>query len=205
MPVLVGTIPVLALIAPTVLAGSFTYLASLKGDNGEPEYGWASTANTVSLAVAALVLFGFMLSAAYYVELTVRERKDEIDEIPIDEEVKKYDDEQVASVEAYKEATQWHLVPYWAKFILMCALITIISSCYMMQLFYEDAFTAYQLTYTIDEHLDGDWKNLVKPLGTIGLILFVASMVLLILFNCWAKVRGFCISQFCIFLVTMCM
>lgn len=188
MPVLVGTIPVLALIAPTVLAGSFTYLGSLELEKGQPEFSWAGTANTLSLAVAAVVLFGFMLLAAYYVEQTIRERKDEIDAIPIDEEVKRYDDEQEASNEAFKEVTQWHLVPWFARFILLLALFSVITSCYMMQIFYDSAFTAYQLTYTIDEHLDGDWKNLVKPLGSIALLLFAATTVLQILFNAWAKV-----------------
>ena len=188
IPVLVGTIPVLALIAPTVLAGSFIYMGSLKLENGEPEFSWAGTANTVSLAVAAFVLFGFMLLAAFYVEKTVRERKDEIDAIPIDKEVKEYDDKEAAGIEAYKEVTQWFLVPVWSKIILICSLVTIITSFYMLQLFYDDAFTQYELTYTIDEHLGGDWKNLIKPLGQVALILFVVSTVLVILFNSWANV-----------------
>lgn len=190
LPVLVGTIPVLALIAPTVLSGSFMYMGSLKLDNGEPEFSWVGTANTVSVAVAFIVLFGFMFLSAFYVEKTIRERKDEIDAIPIDEEVKVYEDKAAAGIEAYKEVTQWFLVPVWAKIILICSLVTIITSFYMLQLFYEEAFTQYELTSTIDEHLDGDWKNLVRPLGQVALILFVVSTVLVILFNSWANVSG---------------
>merc|ERR1712038_2161111 len=66
-PILVGTLPVLVLIIPTVLAGSFTYMASLNLDNGQPEFTWAGTAATISTAFAALVLAGFMLLAASYV------------------------------------------------------------------------------------------------------------------------------------------
>lgn len=189
-PILVGTLPVMALIVPTVLTGSFTYMGSLQlPDDGGPEYSWASTAATISAAFAAMVLFGFMLLAAYYVELTMRERADEITEIPVDEEVKRLDDEQIKINEAYNEVTQWNLVPTWAKFLLILSLVFMILSCYMVQLFQEDAFVPYQLTYTIERHLEGDWKNIVKPLGRVALLLFVASIFFFSIFLFWAKGR----------------
>eukprot|EP00551_Chaetoceros_affinis_P008204 CAMPEP_0203665284 /NCGR_PEP_ID=MMETSP0090-20130426/2532_1 /ASSEMBLY_ACC=CAM_ASM_001088 /TAXON_ID=426623 /ORGANISM="Chaetoceros affinis, Strain CCMP159" /LENGTH=893 /DNA_ID=CAMNT_0050528793 /DNA_START=83 /DNA_END=2764 /DNA_ORIENTATION=- len=186
-PILVGTIPVLVLIVPTVMAGSFTYMGSLKLASGQPEFSWAGTAATISAAFAAIVLFGFMLLAAYYVEQTMRERGDEIAEIPIDMEVKKLDDEQVLRNKVYEEVTEWHVVPGWAKFSLVLSLICMIMSCYMVQLFQEDAFTPYQLTYTIDRHLGGDWKNLVLPLGWIALLLFGVSLLLFSFVVIWAK------------------
>ncbi len=188
-PILVGTIPVLILIAPTVLAGSLTYMSSLKLDDGQPEFSWAGTAATICTAFAATVLVGFMLVAAYYVEQTMRERGDEIDELPIDEEVKKLDDEQILRNEVYNKVTEWKLVPGWAKFCLILSLICMITSCYIVQLFQEDAFTPYQLTYTIDRHLGGNWLNLVKPLGWIALLLFTLSLVLFSFVITWAKVR----------------
>ncbi len=189
MPVLVGTLPVIAVIAPTVLAGSFAYMGSLKLDNGEPEFTWAGTANTVALAASAVILIGFMLLAAYYVELTLREKQEEIDKIEIDEEVKKYDDEQEVFREAYKEVTQWDVVPRLAKVVLFLALVSIITSFYMFQLFHEDAFTSYQLTDTVDKNLGGNWKNLIKPLGWFALLLFSISTCLQVVFNMWATVR----------------
>ena len=187
-PILVGTLPVLILIIPTVLTGSFTYMAGLKLPDQQPEFTWAGTAATISAAFTAIVLFGFMLLAAYYVELTMRERDEDIKKIAIDEEVKEADDEQVLSNEVYKEATEWHLVPVWAKFMLIFSLVCMVTSCYMVQLFQEDAFTTYELTYTIDKHLQGDWKNLVKPLGMVSLLLLVTSIFSFLIFLAWAKV-----------------
>ena len=187
-PILVGTLPVVALVIPTVLAGSFTYMSSISLPDGTPEFAWAGTAKAVSMAIAALVLFGFMLFAAYYVELTMREREDEVAKIPIDEEVKKLDDLTEMSNEAYKEVTQWHLVPSFIKFILILSLISMIVSCYVVQLFQEDAFVSYQLTDTIQNRLNGNWVNLILPLGYAALALFGASIFFFFIFLCWAKV-----------------
>mmetsp|Transcript_1128 Transcript_1128/g.1704 ORF Transcript_1128/g.1704 Transcript_1128/m.1704 type:complete len:822 (+) Transcript_1128:37-2502(+) len=186
-PVLFGTIPVLMLIIPTVLAGSFTYMESLKLPDGQPEFSWAGTAATISAASAAIVLFSFMLFAAYYVEQTMREREEDIDELPLDKDVKKLDDEQISKNKVYKDLTEWKLVPKWARFCLILSLICMIMSCYMVQLFQEDAFTPYQLTHTIERHLGGDWMNLVKPLGWIALYLFAASLLLFSFVSKWIK------------------
>ena len=40
-PVLWGTLPVIFLIVPTVLAGSFAYMGSLRTDDGQLEFPWA--------------------------------------------------------------------------------------------------------------------------------------------------------------------
>ena len=186
-PILVGTLPVIIVIIPTVLAGSFTFMAGLKL-NDEPEFIWAETAAMISLAFSAIALFVFMLVAAYHVELTIRERGDEIDEIPMDDEVKVLDDEQVLSNQVYKEVTEWKLVPKWASFLLLCSLICMVMCCYMVQLLQEDAFAPYELTFTIEKHLQGHWTNLVKPLGRVALLLFVASIIGFSIFLCWAKV-----------------
>jgi hypothetical protein len=63
-----------------------------------------------------------------------------------------------------------------------------IASCYMVQLFADQCFREYQLTYTIEQHLDGDWKNIVKPLGVVANLLFLFSLVLLYVFRSWAMV-----------------
>lgn len=187
-PILVGTLPVIVLVVPMVLTGSFTYMTALKLEDGQPAFTWAGTAATVSTAAAAIVLFGFMFLAAYHVEQTMRNRGDEIKEIPIDPEVKKLDDETALMNVAYSEVTEWSIVPAWAKFVLILSVVCQISSCYIVQLFQEDAFQSYQVTDTIAEKLNGDWKNLVTPLGQIALLIFVLSIVLLLLFQCWAKV-----------------
>ena len=58
--ILLGTLPVAFLILPTILAGSYFYLA-----DRDPKY---AALSTIFAAVAALVQSGSMLIAAYYLD-----------------------------------------------------------------------------------------------------------------------------------------
>lgn len=187
LPVLIGTIPVAALVVPTVLAGSFTYMSSMHLEDGNPEFPWAGIAATISTAMSAVVLFGFMLLAAYYVEQTMSLKANELSAMPYDKEVKEADDADIAINEAYQEVTQWRELPTAAQILLLISLACMITSCYMIQLFQNDSFAEYQLTYNIKDHLNGDWKNLVKPIGLVAILLFLASMFFLMIFRCWAN------------------
>jgi len=187
IPVLVGTLPVAALVIPTVLTGSFTYMSSMNLEDGNPEFPWAGIAATISTAISAVVLFGFMLLAAYYVEQTMSTKANELKEMPYDEEVKLADDADVALTEAYQEVTQWKDLPAFAQILLLLSLACMITSCYMIQLFQDDSFAEYQLTYNINDHLNGDWKNLVKPIGLVAILLFLGSIFFLLVFKTWAN------------------
>jgi len=188
IPILVGTLPIILLILPTLLTGSFTYMANLRIDEtGQQEFPWAATMATVCAAVTGIVQFGSMVVAAFFVERAVSTRTQELEALPIDQEVKDADDKLEEQTKAYIEVTQWHVVPTMAKFILYLSLTCMIISCYLVQLFSDDCFADYQLTYTIDQHLDGEWTNIVKPLGWKALILFAVSVVLLQIFTTWAN------------------
>jgi len=188
VPILIGTLPIVLLILPTLLTGSFTYMAGLRID-GQQEFPWATTLATVSLAITSLVQFGSMIVAAFYIESTVSTRGKELDDLPIDIEVKEADDKVEVLNKAYDEVVQWQCVPKVLKLVLCLSLACMIVCCYMVQLFADNCFAEYQLTYTIDEHLNGDWKNIVLPLGGVALILFATSIVFLSIFTTWAK-RG---------------
>ena len=47
---------------------------------------------------------------------------------------------------------------------------------------------SFSVMYTIDEHLEGNWMNIVQPLGRVALLLSVVSYIFLHLFNSWANV-----------------
>ena len=182
IPVLIGTLPVAILIVPTVLAGSFTYMS------GEEEFGgWAGTAATICTTLAAMVLFGFCISAAYFVEQIISQRPDDLAALPYDEEVREADLETEKKSKIFKEITDWKIIPKWAQLCLLTSLASMITSCYMVQLFPNDTFAEYQLTDTIDNALKGDWKNLVKPVGFVSIILFGVSILFLVIFVLWAN------------------
>ena len=194
-PILLGTTPVIFLILPTMLTGSFTYMAGLTTDSGQPEFPWAGALATISAALTAIVQFGSMIVAAYYLEQTASQRTEELDAIEVDEEVKVLEDKEKHLNECYREVTQWPKVPLMAKLTLQLSLATMVTCCYMVQLFSGACFADYQLTYTIDEHLDGDWKNLILPLGRVAILLFLISLLLLWAFYSWAHCEAKKLAQ----------
>ncbi|CAJ1931780.1 unnamed protein product [Cylindrotheca closterium] len=186
LPILIGTIPVIFLIVPTLLTGTFTYMSSLTLDDGTPEFAYAGVLATVFAAITAIVQFGSMVVAAYYLEQTASAREEELAQIPIDQEVKEREQKDDELRRCYKEVTKWEIVPFIPKMILRLAVVTMIGSCYMVQLFASSSFAEYELTYTIDNNLDGDWTNLLLPLGRIASLLFVISSVLVYGYVKWA-------------------
>jgi len=186
IPILIGTLPIILLILPTLLTGSFLYMSNLIVDD-QQEFPWATTMATVCAAITALVQFGSMIVAAFYLENVISTREDDLKSIPIDQEVEDADEKLIELNKAYEEVTQWHLVPMAAKITLSLSLACMIICCYMVQLFADNCFVEYQLTYTIDKHLDGDWKNIVLRPGAVSLILFAISVVLQQVFTTWAN------------------
>lgn len=187
LPILIGTIPVIFLILPTLLTGSFTYMASLTLEDGTPEFPYAGVLATVFAAITAIVQFGAMVIAAFYLEQTASAREEELAQIPIDEEVKEREEKEEHFRRCFKEVTRWEIVPFFPKMFLRLSVVTMILSCYMVQLFASSSFAEYELTYTIDDNLDGDWANLLLPLGRVASLLFIVSCVLLYGYLKWAE------------------
>ncbi len=161
--------------------------AKIEGTN-ELEFPWAGTMATVFLVITGIVQFGSMIIAAYYIEQVIEEKKDELDAIPIDEEVRVLEEQTRQHNKAYEEVTLWPTVPFFAQFTLCTSLACMIVCCYLVTLFPAQCFRDYQLTYTIETHLDGDWTTLVKPLGNVANGIFVASLLLFYGFRSWANV-----------------
>lgn len=86
LPVLIGTLPVFILIVPTVLSGTFLYLAALPPDEEEPEghFPWAATMATIMATCAGAVQTASMVLAAAALEKAYNdpELQKQIDDIP---------------------------------------------------------------------------------------------------------------------------
>jgi len=190
LQIMVGTIPIIFLIFPTCLSGALLYMASIENDTGNPEFPWAGTASTITLSVTAIVQFGAMIVAAYYLERTARQEADAVAAIEDDREVKEADDKAEHLKKCYEEVTQWGLIPCGAKLLLQSALGFIVTSCYMVQLFSSYCFVPHSLTDSIEENLDGKVSNLFLPLGWVSLGLFCLSIMLIYLFQSWGTQKA---------------
>lgn len=186
---MLGTVPVVFLTIPTCITGTFLYMASIE-ENGNPVYPQARTLSTITASTTALIQFGSMIVAAYYLEQAADKRVAEIESIPVDEEVKEADEKAENFKQCYQAVTQWNTLPSHAKWYIRISLTCIITSSYMVQLFSNLCFTTYSLTDTIDKHLDGNVANLFLPLGWVAVSLFMASCLFLTIFQQRGKVKA---------------
>lgn len=190
IPVLLGTTPIIFLIIPTLTTGALTYMSNIRLEDGQPEFPMAGTVAGVFAGCTFLVQFGSMALAAYFLERTVSTRQEDFQSILIDEEVKNASDENVELSKSYEIVRKWEELPLLAKFTLSTSMGFMITACYMVQIFNAQCFKEYQLTYTIDQNLDGDWKNLIKPLGLVANILFLVSLMMLLGFHTWVMKKA---------------
>jgi len=187
LPILYGSLPVILVILPTVLTGSFAFMGSLETDDGLDKYPWADTMGTISSALAACVLFYFAFAAAGAISSTCTTDKEKIAALAYDKEVEVADAELSKLNAVRARVTVWSNVPIFFKLLLITSVLSMIVCCYILVGFSEQSFKAYDLMYTIDEHLGGNWTSIVKPLGRVALLLFIISYILLSLFNSWAN------------------
>ena len=187
--IMIGTTPIVFLIFPTCLTGALLYMTSVQTDAGNPLFPWAGTFSTITASATAFVQFGSMLVAAYYLEQASSSRADEVAKIEDDKEVKEADDKDEYMNKCYENVTQWNAMPLLPRLILTLALVSITTSCYMVQFFGELCFADHSLTDSIDENLGGNVANLFLPLGWASVGLFCTSIILLYSFSSWGKVR----------------
>lgn len=192
LQIMLGTLPIVFLIFPTCLTGALLYMTSLETDTGNPVFPWAGTVSTLTASSTAMVQFGSMMVAAYYLEQAADKRVDEVNAIQDDKEVKEADERDEHLKKCYGNVTTWNAVPIWPKLILVSSLISITASCYMVQFFSHLCFAEHSLTDSFYVNLNGKLANLFLPLGWVALGLFGASMVLLSVFTTWGKV---CVSR----------
>jgi len=185
--IMIGTIPIVFLIIPTCATGSLLYMASLETESGNPEFPWAGTVSAITASLTAIVQFGSMVVAAYYLEQTADKRSEELESIEVDIEVKEADDRAEHLRKCYLDVTEWSRMPTGAKMLVRTSLACIIVSSYMVQIFASRCFVPHSLTDTIDGNLEGNATNLFLPLGWVAMILFLVSCVFLYIFQVWGK------------------
>ena len=101
--ILTGTLPVAFLIFPTILAGTYLYLADRLSD--------AAVYAPIMAAVAASVQTGSMFVAAYYLSEAVKDPKGKErmrKDAKIDQKVKQYDNSIKNMNERYVQVRNWH-------------------------------------------------------------------------------------------------
>jgi hypothetical protein len=172
---LLGTAPVIALIAPTVLAGAFIGQVTPGEDSSLNLYA------TVLTGVASLLQVCSGLIAVYYIATVATIHREELAQ-PREEHaaVERLAQEEAEYNQVFAEATNWRNLPTFHKALLLVATGFIMVSCPIF-FFCETCFQNFcincEIKKPLDENgLDGDVFNLIeRPNGVIALILFFAG------------------------------
>eukprot|EP00588_Corethron_pennatum_P017265 CAMPEP_0194304858 /NCGR_PEP_ID=MMETSP0171-20130528/2455_1 /TAXON_ID=218684 /ORGANISM="Corethron pennatum, Strain L29A3" /LENGTH=271 /DNA_ID=CAMNT_0039056229 /DNA_START=239 /DNA_END=1051 /DNA_ORIENTATION=+ len=152
LPILIGTLPIILIIIPTVLSGTFMVMGE------DPiEYPWAKPISEFCMLMSVATSAPFILHSASCIEVIMSERKEEFEAIPIDQEVKDADDKIAESEQMYLEATRWDHLPVFIKISLGMSFVTIVVSCYIAYFLGTSCFEEYGLTDSFEERLDGSF------------------------------------------------
>eukprot|EP00051_Salpingoeca_urceolata_P005512 m.73872 g.73872 ORF g.73872 m.73872 type:complete len:928 (-) comp14390_c0_seq2:177-2960(-) len=180
---LFGSLPVGFMVIPCVLAGAFL----LRVDEGGA---WESCGG-VALAVAALSQMFSLVAALYYIEQEAEAAKEELEAMPLDEEVAAEDARKAARQAVYKSITRWqHELPLFIRCYIVGGATCVAVACYMLLGTPQHTFKAFQVTDSIKDDLDGSALNLiVSPGGYVVIGLVTVSIWLLVAFKRWAAKR----------------
>jgi hypothetical protein len=133
----IGTLPIVFLIAPCVMAGAFM----VKADEGAIY----ETMSGIMIAVAALAQMIALMSAAFFIEVTSEREKAKIAEYPVDEEVAVKTQENAARSKLYQDVVEWSKVPAPMKAVLILGTVMLACSCYLVQLFGSLCFVTFEV------------------------------------------------------------
>jgi len=172
---LYGSLPVVFLIAPCVAAGALL----LRSDEGGI---WGSL-STITLAFATITQSLAMLAAIHFIAKTVIEKEAELKAIPPDEEVLALDQKSEALTKLRNYVSHWSNIHMGWRVLLSVSAMIATFSCYVFFLLGSQCFESFQVSDSISEVLDGDARNIIKPLGLFTSAAFFFSCFLLFVFN----------------------
>ena len=179
IPMLIGTLPVVIIVVPTVLSGSFIYLAE--------NYTWAGTASAISMSFTGLTIMAMPMATMYHLEKAMEEKKDELAKMPFDQEVLLADENEEQRRVLYLETTKWKSLPVPLKIALIVGNIFMFISCYLALAVGGACFKDFTMSDSIEVDLGGRPWSLIKRLGWVSIFLFLIAGFCLCFFSLWAK------------------
>lgn len=193
---LIGTLPVLLLIAPTTLAGAFMLKASRATAVGaanalcretsaisivdEDASPWNSIAD-IGLLLTGLSQGLALVAAAYFIEKTAAENRDELDELSYDEEVLQLDRDDAHRQDLMRAIMQWDELSGLSRRVLVLSTMSIVLAFWGIMfgpsvLGEESIVRDYLLTDCVSTRLDGKPWRIMTALGWALLGMACASL-----------------------------
>jgi hypothetical protein len=181
----IGTMPVLILyLGFTTIAGALQLkIGSCPGPDGTvaPVTGNWGMLNSIFLSVAFVSMMATSFSAVYFMEKTVDGKREELEAIPLDEEVLRLEEVDKKKEVAYADVTQWDKLSTVSKVSLVAAAVTGILSCQLGVVLSQRSFASFSVSCPVAV------KDVVKPTGWLSVGLIVACYVFIKIFSVIAK------------------
>lgn len=179
---LIGTIPVLALIIPCVMAGAFQLRVG-----GEDDTGIWGTVSAMTLLIAAGTQSVSLMAAVFYTDAAIAKYGNELRDPSLDDQevlaLTKKDEVRSMNLKA---TTHWSNIPIYLRALMFCSVGLHSIACHILQWFSSSCFMEYDLTddyeKTFCEEKNNKYENcnpfqFFEPLGRIVMLIFLLSMV----------------------------
>lgn len=153
---LLGTLPVIFLIAPCCLAGAVITKA------GDPAY---QTLDVVAKMLGIAAQTAGLMAAMYFIEREVHDESSKLVEMyPDDEVVKALEKKAEKEQELERTVTDWdaNALSQVAKTCLLLASFTMSIACYIITLVPKRCFLSFAVTDTVEGKLRGKVWNLIR-------------------------------------------
>jgi len=184
-PVLLCVSPALVQsIVPSVLAGALMLSPDTGMNSGSIE-----ALAEASLVVAAALQLATSFLAFYKIQDVLENKYDELSKKrPEDSVLLEMDEKSEASERAFWRELQWDNLSGWVKCLLVCGLLCMEMSLFLLTELVGNCFKKFSLTSTIEKDLGGNVFTIVEPLGWVAILLGCASALTLAIFYAWARV-----------------
>lgn len=188
-PMLLGTMPVMIIIAPCCVATGFLLcpeeVFGPKDINGN-QPAICSSLNGTLLLISAVIQQSATFAALYYAQVLLDHMKEsgELDENwmkdPQEDEIMELvrQDEKYAKI--YASKSQWGLVPTYIRInlVLGCLLsVVVYATNFFGGSFGYPPYKTFEVSDSIGEELDGNFLNIVNPLGWVQNVGFFISCI----------------------------
>jgi len=185
---LIGSLPVIFLVVPTVTAGAFM----LKINPDDPTDIWPSVFGVTLMLSGMAQSFAFA-GFGYNIQKVAKDHKEELMLKPLDQEVLAVEKRNEEKTKAYDRVTAWPELPVFIKVVLLLSLLAMLSSCYIFNMVPKRCFAEFTVTQPISSLAPegkGKWYDMIlHPWGSITLALLLISTVLFFVFTRWAKCK----------------
>lgn len=184
LQIMIGTSPVLVLyLGYTTIAGALQLKIGSCDDSTSTNSDSSSWGllNSMFLALAFVSMLITSLSAVYFMEQTVMTKREELDKMPLDEEVEELDKVDRKTEEAYAHVTDWSRLSLMSKASVVVAAVSGILSCQLGVVLAQRSFESFTVSCPVAV------KDVVKPTGWLSIGLMGVCMVFTKVFNTIAR------------------